>query len=172
MIVKKAPVALSQKWRVTINAARLLVRRMILCEGDVLRCAIDIRAAETVVRVIFSHGLTMDRVDPQPEVARCPVHTRLLGLALHQAGADPVRINAKLQIPIALLGEIKELFKGSGARVAAWAITINWIAMLIFSSDLRISKLAVTRRNACETFSWFTFRQASISLPTTAEQCR
>jgi hypothetical protein len=29
LIVKKAPVALSQKWRIAINAARLLVRRMI-----------------------------------------------------------------------------------------------------------------------------------------------
>jgi hypothetical protein len=46
---------------------------MILCEGDVLRRAIDIRAAEAVVSVIFRHGLTMDRVDPQPDVACCRV---------------------------------------------------------------------------------------------------
>jgi hypothetical protein len=49
---------------------------MILCEGDVLRCAIDIRAAEAVVSVIFSHGLTMDRVDPQPAVACCLIRER------------------------------------------------------------------------------------------------
>jgi hypothetical protein len=41
---------------------------MILCEGDVLRRAIDVRAAEAVVSVIFSHGFatTMGRVHVLP----------------------------------------------------------------------------------------------------------
>jgi hypothetical protein len=38
---------------------------VILREGDVLRLAIEIRAAEAVMSVIFSHASTMDRVAPQ-----------------------------------------------------------------------------------------------------------
>lgn len=63
--MEKASVALSQKWRIAINAAWLLARRVILREGDVLRLAIEIRAAEAVMSVIFSHASTMDRVAPQ-----------------------------------------------------------------------------------------------------------
>jgi hypothetical protein len=54
--MKEAIVVLRQKGSAAVNASGLVIRRVVLREGDILRVAAGIRAAKAVVRVLWCHG--------------------------------------------------------------------------------------------------------------------